>query len=118
MATNRKTNATDVRDSRYVQGGDTDRYPMRLGWWERRLLERSDTDITVTVLASENNRPDLVSNRIYGKSTYVWLVLQYNNIVDVQTEFLTGTELVLPSPRRVALDIINRPVGGKRITNT
>lgn len=112
----RSSNATDIRESRYVQGGTTDRYRTRLGWWERKLFPQSDTDFTITILASEDRRPDLVAARIYGKSSLAWLVLQYNNIVDIQTEFTTGTEIRLPTQRRVMLDFLNQPTGGKRIT--
>lgn len=114
-STSRTNNATEIRDSRYVQGGTTDRYSNRLGWWERKLFTESDTDITVTIYPNEEHRPDLLAERVYGKSTLMWLVLQYNSIVDIQTEFTTGTQLRLPSQRRVSLDIMSQATGGNRI---
>lgn len=114
--TGRTNNSVESKESRYVQGGTTDRYPNRLGWWERKDIPKADNDIITYVFANEDRRPDLVANRIYGKSTYTWIVLQYNNIVDIQTEFTTGTELRLPTPRRLMLDIITQQTGGNRIT--
>lgn len=115
-STSRTNNAINVRDSRYVQGGTTDRFPNRLGWWERRELPLDDNDLSIVVRPSEDRRPDLVANRVYGKSTLQWLVLQYNTVVDIETEFRTGITLRLPDPRRVTLDIITRQTGGNRVT--
>ena len=114
-STSRTNNAVELKESRYVQGGTTDRYRNRLGWWERKLFSYEDTDITITLLPSEAGRPDLVAARIYGKATLAWLVLQYNNIVDIETEFTTGTEIRLPSQRRVTLDVMTQPTGGNRV---
>lgn len=111
----RSRNSTGNQDSRYVQGGETDRYPTRLGWWERRLFNKRNDDIVVTIQTNEARRPELVANRVYGKATYAWLVLQYNNIVDINTEFLPGVELRLPNERRVALGIMTNPTGGVRV---
>lgn len=116
-SSNRTNNATEIKTSRYVQGGTTDRYRNRLGWWERKVFSKSDTDINVTVQPNEDRRPDLVAYRVYQQQALMWLVLQYNNIVDVETEFTTGTELRLPTQRRVTLDFLTQPTGGNRIRN-
>ena len=114
LSTSKTNNAVNRRNSRYTQGGTTDRYPNRLGFWDRRSIPESDTDITVVIQTSEDRRPDLVAYNIYGQSELQWLVLQYNNIVDIETEFTAGTEIRLPEPRRVTLDILTQPVGGNR----
>lgn len=115
LSTSRTNNVTQLRESRYVQGGTTDRFPNRVGWWERKPLPKSDTDITIIIESSEDRRPDLVAARVYGKANLQWLVLQYNAIVDIETEFTTGTEIRLPQPRRVALDILTQQTGGNRV---
>lgn len=112
VANNKTKKATDNRNSRYVQGGTTDIYSNRLGWWERKTLERQDDDIRIIIRQSEGKRPDLISFRIYGKAIYSWVVLQYNNIVDPETELLHGKELFLPTQKRLILDIITKPPGG------
>ncbi len=111
----RPTNSADVRNARQVQGGTVDRYPTRLGWWERREFPARDDDITVVVLPREDRRPDLIANRIYGNAQLAWVVLQFNNIVDVETELRVTTEIRLPSRRRLTLDILNQSTGGNRI---
>jgi hypothetical protein len=108
----RNTNSTDNRNARYTQGGTTDIYNNRLGWWERRELPRADDDLRIKVRDNEAKRPDLISYRIYGKAMYGWLVLEYNNIVDIETELLAGAEIFLPSEQRLILDIITKPTGG------
>jgi len=112
VANNKAKKSTDSRNSRYVQGGTTDIYNNRLGWWERRALERQDDDLRLVVRQTEGKRPDLISYRIYGKAIYAWLVLEYNNIVDPETELVPGKELFLPTQKRLILDIISKPPGG------
>lgn len=116
LSTSTTNNVTQRRESRYVQGGTTNRFPTRVGWWERRILPQQDTDITIVIGTGEDRRPDLVASRIYGKPGMQWLVLQYNAIVDIETEFTAGTEIRLPNERRVTLDIMTQQAGGNRVT--
>ncbi len=109
-------NSTENRNSRYTQGGLTDIYNNRLGWWEKRKIESQDDDLVFTVLNHEAGRPDLISYRVYGKAVYSWLVLQYNNIVDPVTELIGGKTIRMPTQQRLILDIITKPEGGKPIT--
>jgi len=109
-------NVVRIPDSRYVQGGQTDVYPDRVGWWERRPLPKADSDFTIEIQPGEDRRPDLVAARVYGRTNLEWLVLQYNAIVDVETEFTTGTEIRLPTPRRVTLDLLSQRTGGNPVT--
>lgn len=115
-STPRTNNVVESKSSRYTQGGTTDRYQKRVGWWERKIFTQDDTDIIITILPDEDRRPDKVANRVYGRQGALqWLVLQYNNIVDIETEFRTGTDIRLPSARRVNLDIMTQPTGGDRV---
>jgi hypothetical protein len=90
--------------SRYVQGGNTDVFPTRLGWWDRKVFTISDDDLILQIDAIYHQRPDRLAYDLYGKATYVWLVLQYNNILDVTTEFVQGKILYLPTPQRVLFE--------------
>lgn len=112
---NRTSNATDSKSSRYVNGGTTDRYPNRLGWWERRPLEHSDDDIRFTIDKTSEARPDIIAFQVYGKALYYWVVLQYNNIVDIQEELTAGTEIRLPRYTRLILSIMNKKTGGNPV---
>lgn len=106
------TASTDKRHSRYVQGGDTIVYPNRLGWWERRVFEKDDDDIFMTIDLRYDRRPDLLAFEMYGNAQLAWLVLQYNNIVDINEEFVAGSEIRIPTAERVTLVMLNRTPGG------
>ena len=114
--TGRSDNAVEYGNSRYVQGGTTDRFQNRLGWWERRKLEKQDDDVRFRVGTRTAMRPDLIAFDMYGRVQLAWLVLQYNNIVDEKEELLPGAVIRLPTERRVTLDILNRAPGGKRVS--
>lgn len=98
-----------------MQGGTTEKYSKRIGWWERAPLARRSDDIHYVIADYQARRPDLVAKDVYGQVRLAWLVLQYNNIVDIETEFVAGKELLLPTQRRVIAEITTRPVGGKLI---
>lgn len=115
MADNIFANAVENQYSRYVQGGETDRYSNRLGWWERREMPKRDDDQRIVIFSGEAGRPDLISFRAYGTARYAWLVLQYNTIVDPVTELTTGAEILLPDESRLLLDIITKTTGGNVI---
>jgi len=112
----KNNNSTENRNSRIVQGGTTDIHNKRLGWWEKRTLNKQDDDIFITIREQENARPDMISNRLYGKPIYAWLVLQYNNIVDPEVELTTGKIIRMPTRSRLILDIITKSEGGNTIT--
>ncbi len=111
----RNSNSTDEQNSRYVQGGETDRLPNRLDWWERRNFDRRDDDIKLTLSIRYNLRPDLLSFDLYGTPNLAWLILQYNNIVDINEEFITGKQIVVPSEPRVQSEILTKQPGGNVI---
>lgn len=99
--------STDNPSSRYSAGGITTYIPSgRLGWWERQILKKRNDDIRVVVTARHVNRPDLISYDVYKTTKYTWLVLQYNNIINIQKELVEGAELVLPSPERVVFEFV------------
>jgi hypothetical protein len=94
--------------SRYVQGGHTDAFVNRLGWWEKDdLIKNQYNDIIIKSLPIVFNlRPDLLAYRLYNRSDYEWVILQYNNIVDINEEFITGVSLIVPNNSRVITDIM------------
>lgn len=114
----RLTNSADQSKSRYTQGGVVDRFKSRLGWWERFALPRSSDDITFPITRRFERRPDLVAAAVYGQVSLMWLVLQYNQIVDINTEFVAGKTLILPTASRVQLNLLTQPVGGNKVIET
>ena len=45
----------------------------------------------------ESNRPDIISNNIYGTTDHWWIILKYNNIVDIFSELVEGFILKIPA---------------------
>ena len=109
------SNSTEQQYSRYVQGGLTDRYNNRLGWWERREIEQRNNDAVAIVQPWEAGRPDLIAYRSFGKARFAWVILQYNNIVDINTEIVPGAELRIPNDLRLFADIMTRSTGGNPV---
>ena len=99
------TSSLDIKTTRYVNGGATTQYPTRLGWWERYNFPISRDDVAYTIEPQYHLRPDLLSYRIYGTPAYMWLILQYNNILDINTEFVQGSIIALPTPTRVKTEL-------------
>ncbi len=101
----RKSN--EVPLGRYVFGGKVTDYKVRLGWWDKKIFTKSLTDVAITVESKYNMRPDLMAYDLYDKASLMWLILQYNNILDV-TEFVEGLELILPTKYRVYHELLTK----------
>ena len=88
--------------SRLVLGGTVDVLDngQFLGWWEKDEFPTATDDIKFTVTLQYQGRPDKISYFMYGREDLQWLVLQYNNIVDINEELVTGAVLTLPSYQR------------------
>ena len=108
------TNSINNAKSRYTQGGSTEEFRNRLGWWERDvfMLERSDDDLLITISPKYDRRPDTLAYDLYGNAISGWVILQYNHIVDVNEEFRAGKQIRVPEPTRAAFDMFNKPTGG------
>lgn len=105
--------ATQVRSDqqiggRYVQGGEVTLKGKRLGWWERKIYEKSPTDIPFTITALYSRRPDKLAYELYGKASLQWFIMQYNNVVDINVDFVTGTKIVLPTKARLFSELLSR----------
>lgn len=87
--------------SRMLSGGTSEIKGNKIGWWERKPLPKEgSTDREIILDEEYAGRPDLVAFDYLGTSRLMWLVLQYNNIVDLNEEFILGTKIVLPSAIR------------------
>lgn len=94
--------------SRILNGGTSELKGNKIGWWERKSIEKDvNTDVSMVLDNSVEGRPDLVAYVMYRNTSLTWLVLQYNNIVDIEEEFIAGREIFLPSRNRVYSEIIN-----------
>lgn len=89
------------RDGRYVYGGVVESKGNRLGWWERQIFPTHHSDVPYIIPKQHARRPDLLAYEVYGRSNLMWMVLQYNHIVDINTEFVEGAEIMLPTVQRM-----------------
>ncbi len=99
--------STDRRNSRYIQGGTTDLFANRIGFWQRRTFPKHETDVKFVIDARCDQKPWLVAHDKYGDVELMWFVLQYNTILDVTTEFVAGKTISLPIPSRVFMDLLS-----------
>lgn len=99
-------NSIELQNGRYVQGGNTTVMSGALGWWERRIFPRSTSDVQVKISTKYHRRPELLAFDVYGRATLMWVILQYNNIVDINMEFVEGKVIVLPSQSRLYTEIL------------
>ncbi len=102
------TRSDQVTNGRYNQGGDTTVNGNSIGWWEQRIFQKSDTDIPVVITKQYDRAPDILAFELYGKATLQWFILQYANIIDVNTEFVPGVTILLPTRARLFGEILTR----------
>ena len=98
--------STDVANGRYSHGGTTDVLSNRLGWWERTNFKKLPMDIKMVVTKRYAGRPDLVAYDVYGRTTLMWVVLQYNTILDIAEDFVEGTQITLPTRSRLFSELL------------
>ena len=101
-----KALSNQQRVGRYRCGGYTDVNGSALGWWERVVFIKSPTDITFQLTQKYNHRPDLVAFDVYGRPDLQWFILQYNDMLDVIGEFVTGASITLPTKIRLFGEIL------------
>lgn len=107
-----ETNVKNREYSRYTQGGEVIKNPDgSIGWWERFDIPESEDDLLIEIIPRFSRRPDRLAYELYGKSELGWLVLQYNTILDIHEEFITGKIVRVPHPNRVTFNILNKSVG-------
>ena len=93
---------------RFVQGGTAELKGNRLGWWERKILPKSSSDVEYIVTRKYAGRPDLLAYDMYGRASLQWLVMQFNNVSDIHVDFIEGTKIMLPTRSRVFGELLTR----------
>lgn len=103
--------------SRYVHGGYSEQEANFIGWWEKvNIQDQNFDDIVIFKLPKcYDKRPDLLSSDLYGRADFEWVILQFNNIVDINEEFVVGAKLRVPSRLRVFTDIMANNVGNTNV---
>lgn len=86
---------------RFGFGGTVESNSVGQGFWTRKTFDRRSDDIYITLTDLTARHPNLITKKLYGKDNLVWLLLQYNNIIDPVDELISGKQVVLPHPTRV-----------------
>ena len=104
------------KNSRYIQGGTSEVGQTFIRWWEREVLINDDvSDLEYTIPVVYSGKPDLIAYDYYGRNDLAWLVLQYNDIVDVNEELCTGKVIKLPERGRVFYSILTKALAARRL---
>lgn len=98
--------SNQLPQGRYNIGGKTESLPTRLGWWDRKIMSKSSTDVSITITPRYATRPDLLAYDLYGSASLMWVVLQFNSIIDINEEFKVGSEITVPSKSRLFTQIL------------
>lgn len=97
-------------NSRVLQGGDSEVRGNKVGWWDKKDISGSDINETVYEITNVTaGRPDLVAYEYYSTTELEWVILQYNNIVDIKEEFVLGRKILIPSKSYVNISVITKP---------
>jgi hypothetical protein len=101
-----KISSLNNKLSRYNKGGITTYNDTTLGWWSKKNIPTSIDDISMEIGPKYNLRPWVLAYDVYGTTDLTWVILQYNNILDITTEFTIGKTIKLPLPQRLMMNII------------
>lgn len=94
------------KNCRLVRGGSAKQEGIFVGYWNKiKFPTDKITDVKFTITADYAFRPDKISYKMYGRDDFQWLVLQYNNIIDINEELTIGTVLILPSYSRTLYNL-------------
>lgn len=106
------SNSVFTKHSRYTHGGTTELDGKFLEWWDRKKFTKDTSDLFYVLEKTYEGRPDKLASVFYGDSSVWWLILQFNNILDVNEEFVAGVELRMPTKERLLQDMLTGKSGG------
>lgn len=106
-----KDSTYNQKNGRYTRGGTTEVSSRFVEWWERYDIEHDTSDLVYVLEAKYVGRPDLLSWAFYGTTSYKWIIMQYNDILDPR-ELVAGLMLLMPTVDKVSSAFSVSKVGG------
>jgi hypothetical protein len=106
-----KDSTYNQKNGRYVRGGTTEVSSRFVEWWERYEIQHDTSDLVYVLESKYVGRPDLLSYAFYGTTSYKWIIMQYNDILDPQ-ELIAGLMLLMPTVDKVSSAFSVSKVGG------
>ena len=76
----------------------------KLGIWKVPEVEITGNEVTIIISRHYRNRPDLLSNKLYGTPQLWWVfkMLNPDKLNDPVWDFIEGVEILTPSPSDVS----------------
>ena len=99
--------STNRSKSRMVQGGVATVNDNKIGWFEFREMAPDSNERYFTMTVNDLGRFDKIAFMFYGSVELEWVILQYNNIVDIQ-DVVVGDRIKIPSKTYVQSMILTR----------
>lgn len=90
-----------AKQTRYAMGGTTADNQVGTGFWDRRNIQQQSDDLFVVINSVTARFPHLITKQVYNRDNLLWLLLQYNNIIDPVGELIVGKTVRLPQPYRI-----------------
>lgn len=106
-----KDSTYNQKNGRYVRGGTTEVSSRFVEWWERYEIQHDTSDLVYVLEAKYVGRPDLLSYAFYGTTSYKWIIMQYNDILDPQ-ELVAGLMLLMPTVDKISSSFSISKIGG------
>jgi hypothetical protein len=100
------------KNGRYVLGGTTEVSAGFLEWWERHEIEKDPSDIIYFLEAKYVGRHDLLATAWFGDPGLHWVIPQFNDIIDPDTEMVAGKLLLIPATEKLESFKTGIHVGG------
>ena len=96
-----------IKESPYFDTDQKNDLIQYLDFVKFRDIPASDTDIVLTVSTKFHQRPDLLSNELYGTTKLWWIFIVRNpdQMVDPIYDLVAGLDLLVPTKQR-ALNLV------------
>eukprot|EP00920_Eleutheroschizon_duboscqi_P044210 GHVT01105460.1.p1 GENE.GHVT01105460.1~~GHVT01105460.1.p1 ORF type:complete len:130 (-),score=1.13 GHVT01105460.1:324-713(-) len=107
-------------DTRYTCGGYSEISPLKIKWWERKIFKKEEfSDRKFVITSAYKYRPDLISQLFFGRPDLGWIILQYNDIVDIIEELDVNKTITIPSSFRTMTTLLtdDRPANAATTAN-
>lgn len=96
-----RSSVYNQKNGRYILGGSTEVSAKFIEWWNKQVVPRDPSDVLYMLEAKYVGRLDLLAYTFYGDPGLIWIILQYNNILDPDTELIAGYPLLIPVQAKV-----------------
>lgn len=97
------TDITYNPNSLYANTPQLNQYLEYLGFWKGDFVNSNSNDVTMTLEAKYDKRPDLLSQDLYNTTSWWWIFMLYNpdKIQDPIYDFVAGKTIIVPNKQNL-----------------